>query len=66
MTAQGTLKTCLYDGGVLDVRALLRGGASDAELITNFLEAFTHRPLNGFEAEKSRPPVTESMATIGG
>ena len=66
MTAQGTLKTCLYDDGVLDVRALLRSGASDNELVTAFLKAFAHRPLDGFEAEKSRPPVTESMATIGG
>ena len=51
MTAQGTLKTCLYDDGVLDVRALLRSGASDDGLTAAFLKAFAHRPLNGFEAE---------------
>ena len=66
LTAQGTLKACLYDDGVLDIRALLRGGASDIELTAAFLKAFAHRPLNGFEAEKLRRPVTESMATIGG
>lgn len=66
LTAQGTLKTCLYDNGVLDVRALLRGGASDAELTTAFLQAFAHRPANGFEAEQQRDVVNESMATIGG
>ena len=66
LTAQGTLKACLYDDGVLDIRALLRGGASDTELTAAFLKAFAHRPLNGFEAEKLRRPVTESMATIGG
>ena len=32
LTAEGGLKTCLYDQGVLDVRALLRGGSSDEEL----------------------------------
>ena len=66
LTAQGTLKTCLYDNGVLDIRALLRQGASDEDLTTAFLQAFAHRPLNGFEAEQTRGVVTESMATIGG
>ncbi|GAB3542087.1 GTP 3',8-cyclase MoaA [Spirosoma fluminis] len=66
LTAQGTLKTCLYDNGVLDVRALLRAGATDDELIAAFLSAFAHRPANGFEAEQKRDVVTESMATIGG
>lgn len=76
LTAQGTLKTCLYDDGVLDVRALLRRGdgpfgASDKDLTAAFLQAFAHRPANGFEAEQSRTVrsgdlVSESMATIGG
>ncbi|UHG93702.1 GTP 3',8-cyclase MoaA [Spirosoma oryzicola] len=66
LTAQGTLKTCLYDNGVLDIRALIRAGASDDELITAFLKAFAHRPANGFEAEQGRDVVTESMSTIGG
>ncbi|WP_420149272.1 GTP 3',8-cyclase MoaA [Spirosoma sp.] len=71
LTAQGTLKTCLYDNGVLDIRALLRrsngpSGASDEELTAAFLQAFAHRPANGFEAEQQRSVVTESMATIGG
>lgn len=66
MTAQGELKTCLYDNGVLDVRALMRRGASDDELTAAFLKAFAHRPKNGFEAEHQRGTVTESMATIGG
>jgi molybdenum cofactor biosynthesis protein A len=66
LTAQGTLKTCLYDNGMLDVRALLRSGATDADLTAAFLKAFAHRPANGFEAEARRPVVSESMATIGG
>ncbi|MBO0937064.1 GTP 3',8-cyclase MoaA [Fibrella sp. HMF5335] len=66
LTAQGTLKTCLYDNGVLDVRALLRSGATNDDLTAAFLKAFAHRPKNGFEAEAHRPEVTESMSTIGG
>lgn len=66
LTAQGTLKTCLYDNGVLDVRALLRSGVTDDDLVAAFLKAFAHRPATGFEAEAHRPEVTESMSTIGG
>lgn len=66
LTAQGTLKTCLYDNGVMDIRALIRSGASDEELTQAFLHVFAHRPANGFEAEQHREAVTESMSTIGG
>ena len=66
LTAQGTLKTCLYDDGVLDVRALLRRGDTDDELTAAFLKAFAHRPANGFEAEENRSTIVESMSTIGG
>jgi cyclic pyranopterin phosphate synthase len=69
VTAQGTLKTCLYDDGVLDVKHWLRAGISDVELKAKLLHAFSHRAKNGFEAEANRKdhqPVHESMSTIGG
>jgi molybdenum cofactor biosynthesis protein A len=69
MTAQGTLKTCLYDDGVLDVRKLLRSGSSDEEIKSKLLNAFRNRAVNGFDAEASRSshqPAHESMSTIGG
>jgi molybdenum cofactor biosynthesis protein A len=69
MTAQGTLKTCLYDDGVLDLRALLRNGANDAEISAALLKAFGQRAKDGFEAEARRAKghtVSESMSTIGG
>lgn len=69
LTAEGGLKTCLYDQGVLDVRALLRGGASDEEITQALANAFRYRAANGFEAEQQRPLHQlnfESMATIGG
>ena len=66
LTAQGTLKTCLYDDGVLDMRALLRRGDSDEELTAAFLRALADRPASGFDAEQSRATIVESMATIGG
>jgi molybdenum cofactor biosynthesis protein A len=69
LTAQGTLKTCLYDDGVLDVRKLLRSGQSDSDISNALLRAFHSRAANGFEAEKKRTDhqqAHESMSTIGG
>jgi len=68
ITAQGTLKTCLYDDGVLDLKALLRGGKSDVEITEALRLAFAHRAKDGLEAEAHRhkKSITESMSTIGG
>jgi molybdenum cofactor biosynthesis protein A len=68
VTAQGTLKTCLYDDGVLNLRDLLRESADDAVIKAKLESAFQARPANGFEAEKNRHNkiVNESMSTIGG
>lgn len=69
ITAQGTLKTCLYDEGVLNIRDLMRAGASDEQLTQALLTAFQNRLKDGFEAEQTRKSgmgVSESMSTIGG
>lgn len=68
LTAQGVLKTCLYDNGVMNIRDLLRAGKSDEEIKEVLVQVFQNRPKDGFEAEEKRKnvPVTESMSTIGG
>lgn len=68
ITAQGDLKTCLYDNGVLNLRDLVRTGASDEALRAILLETFSRRPKDGFEAvsQRSKPDIVESMSTIGG
>lgn len=66
VTPQGMLKTCLYDGGVLSIRDLMRTGADDAELTTALKQAFRQRPRDGWEAEKNAAGHGASMATIGG
>lgn len=69
VTAQGTLKTCLYDNGVLDIKNLLRITNDDEVVKKKLLLAFGARTVDGFEAEtKSRQqqPIAESMSTIGG
>ncbi|MES2374983.1 MAG: GTP 3',8-cyclase MoaA [Bacteroidota bacterium] len=69
ITPQGTLKNCLYDDGVLNIKDLMRSGLSDEELAENLSNAFGHRVADGWEAERLRVEKTgvhESMATIGG
>ena len=69
ITAQGVLKTCLYDDGVLNIKNLLREGKTEDEIKDELLFAFSHRPKDGFEAEamrKQHPVLNESMSTIGG
>lgn len=67
VTAQGTLKTCLYDDGVLSLKDLLRSGEPDTFITRHLVEALGTRPKDGFEAEKKRSRlVSESMSTIGG
>jgi molybdenum cofactor biosynthesis protein A len=67
ITAQGTLKTCLYDDGVLNLKQLIRSGEPDFMIERQLMTAFGSRPKDGFEAEAHRSKsVTESMSTIGG
>lgn len=69
MTPKGTIKTCLYDNGIFDLKALVRAGANDAEISLAIQEAVGGKAKNGFEAEQLRglnSPVSESMSTIGG
>lgn len=69
ITAQGTLKTCLYDDGVLSIRDLMRSQASDTQIKETLSKAFRNRAKDGFEAERARRSgagVSESMSTIGG
>ncbi|MCW9709168.1 GTP 3',8-cyclase MoaA [Fodinibius salsisoli] len=68
--SKGTLKTCLYDNGVLNIKEVMRGGATDKEINQLFRHTFKNRAKNGFEAERRRTqnhnPIEESMALIGG
>lgn len=68
VTAQGELKTCLYDDGVLNIKELMRSGSEDEEIRLRLLRAFSNRPKDGFEAESKRSghAISESMSTIGG
>jgi len=69
ITPQGTLKNCLYDDGVLNIKDLMRLGMNDVKLEETLRAAFNVREKDGWEAERKRlenPSFHESMATIGG
>ena len=68
VTPQGMLQTCLYDGGVFNLRDLIRAGASNIEILNALKSALSHRAIDGYEAEnrRSQSSISESMASIGG
>ena len=68
VTPQGQLKTCLYDSGVFNLTSMMRAGATDLEILEALKSALTHRAKDGHEAEalRSKNPISESMASIGG
>jgi len=69
LTPNGTIKTCLYDDGIFNIKDLMRAGATDEQLLTSIKEAIGHKAKDGFEAEQQRkknPNISESMASIGG
>jgi len=67
LTARGALKNCLYGDGVLDLKALVRGGAGDADIAAALVDVVGHRQRDGFEAHARRLTLRgESMSAIGG
>jgi len=67
VTAIGILKNCLYDNGVVDLRRLLRGGASDEEIVEDISVAVGQRNIDGHLTEsRCARRKQPSMATIGG
>jgi GTP 3',8-cyclase len=68
ITPTGTLKTCLYNEGGLDLREYLRNGSTDTEVLAAISNAILHKAKDGHQAENMREHIGihESMAAIGG
>ncbi len=67
ITSTGMLKTCLYDNGVLDLRALLRSGCDDGQIARQIVDAVGSSAPDGHSAEQASCRLSEpSMAAIGG
>jgi cyclic pyranopterin phosphate synthase len=68
LTCTGTLHTCLGQEDSADLRAVLRAGASDADLIEAIRNAVDAKPKgHDFHIERaSNPAVARHMSTTGG
>jgi cyclic pyranopterin phosphate synthase len=66
ITAEGTVRSCLFGDDETDLRALLRGGADDAEIARWWRAAMWGKQAgHGIESLDFVPPV-RSMGAIGG
>jgi cyclic pyranopterin phosphate synthase len=69
IASKGEIKTCLYDGGVFNIRDFMRSGVTDEALADKFRELIKLKPKDGFVAEQSRADkvaTLKSMSEIGG
>ncbi len=65
LTCTGTLHTCLGRDDASDLRAVMRGGATDAELREAIFAAIGSKP-QGHDFQIARPAVARHMSTTGG
>jgi cyclic pyranopterin phosphate synthase len=66
LTADGQVRNCLFAGGETDLRGLLRGGASDAEVADAWRgDMWAKRPGHGIDEPAFLQPA-RPMSAIGG
>ena len=66
LTADGQVRNCLFAGGETDLRALLRGGAGDAEIADAWRgDMWAKRPGHGIDDPAFLQPA-RPMSAIGG
>ena len=67
LTCTGTLHTCLGREDAADLRAVIRSGASDDELVRQVRLAVDAKPKgHDFHIERRTPAVARHMSTTGG
>ena len=66
LTADGKLRTCLFSIHETDLRAVLRGGASDAELEQTVRDAVWRKELKHHVGEPGFRQPARTMSAIGG
>jgi cyclic pyranopterin phosphate synthase len=67
LTCTGTLHTCLGQEDAADLRAVLRAGGSDADLVDAIRLAVDAKPKgHDFHIERAKPAVARHMSTTGG
>ncbi|WP_454836848.1 GTP 3',8-cyclase MoaA [Rhodococcus qingshengii] len=66
LTAEGTIRSCLFSDQETDIRGLLRSGSSDHDVAQVWRSAMWNKSAgHGMDAEDFVPPV-RSMGAIGG
>jgi cyclic pyranopterin phosphate synthase len=66
LTAEGTVRSCLFGDDETDLRGLLRGGASDADIAERWRAAMWNKQAgHGIDADTFIRPM-RSMGAIGG
>ncbi|WP_309091633.1 GTP 3',8-cyclase MoaA, partial [Phenylobacterium sp.] len=67
LTCTGTLHTCLGQEDSADLRAVLRAGATDADLVEAIRNAVDAKPKgHDFDVARAKPAVARHMSTTGG
>jgi cyclic pyranopterin phosphate synthase len=66
LTAEGTLRPCLFADAEFDVRALIRGGGTDEQLKALLHAALSAKPKKHALFEPSVRKCVRQMVTIGG
>ncbi|MDC8106999.1 GTP 3',8-cyclase MoaA [Chryseobacterium sp. B21-037] len=69
ITPSGILRTCLYEGGGINLKDEIRMGKTDEELKNIIISSIHQKPKDGWEAQKlslTASQIHQSMATIGG
>ncbi len=66
LTAEGFLKLCLYSSAGLDTRALLRGGASDAQIAAAIGRAVWQKPEEHYFERDMESRDRRAMYQVGG
>lgn len=68
LTPDGRLRACLLHDGDVGLREMLRGGASDDDILGALREAVAHkhRIVDGFRAGRFTRKCTSGMSRIGG
>ena len=67
VSASGFLQTCLYSHRELNLKMLMRAGASDDQLVHLIRKRIRERAADGFVAYRNRGHIpAESMVSIGG
>ena len=66
LSATGALRTCLYGPPVVNLRDLLRAGASEPVMTAAIINAVAKREPDGFAAEAANAAIHHSMSVLGG